>query len=91
MSVTCEACRGTGQRALNQLEIDTLRAIGDGWATTTEIMPRLARVQGYKTSHTALCNRLVGMLEIALVERRRAPPPAGGGAWSYAWRARSKP
>ena len=84
MSVTCEACKGTGQRALTQIEIDTLRAIGAGWVTTAEILPRLASIQGYKTSQTALCNRLLAMLGSGLAERR----PDNGK--QYSWRTRSK-
>ncbi len=91
VSVSCEACNGTGQRALTQVEIDTLRAIGAGWATTAEILPRLARVQGYETSQTALCNRLAVMGDLELVEYRRAVRLVSRrGARGYEWRARSK-
>lgn len=69
LTVPCERCRSTGHRELTKLELDTLVAVGDTWSTTSDIRARLA-VNQWWPSPTALCNRLVALLDAGLVERR---------------------
>ncbi len=79
--VPCEACQGCGHRELTVVERDTIAAVSKTWSPTFAIRHRLKRVQGYETSNAALCNRLVDLLALGLVERR-----ARDGK-SFEWRA----
>lgn len=65
--VTCECCAGSGMRRLTQIENDTLSAVDVEWRTTAEIGKAIPKA--HRPSHTALCNRLVSLEEIGLVER----------------------
>lgn len=66
--VACECCGGTGKRVLTEFEADTVAAVGAEWRRTPEIMGRLRLPQ--KIGGPALCNRLVRLEAMGLVERR---------------------
>lgn len=71
-NVQCEHCRGSGRRELTMVESDTLQAVGSTWSTTDQIALRLWDIQGYAIKGPALCNRLVDLHRIGLVQRRAA-------------------
>ncbi len=84
-AVTCKHCAGTGKRELTVTERQTVEAVGKAWRSVGDIQLRLDRIQGYTTMQTALCNRLVALEKLGIVERRpvsgrvnewRAVPPA---------------
>jgi hypothetical protein len=64
----CESCNGTGRRALTSTEERTLAAVGAVWVLTELIAFRLPGVK-----RTAVCNRLVKLHALGLVERRDHP------------------
>jgi len=80
--VRCEHCGGCGQRHLTEVEENTVDACGVDWSTTGQISARLVSFQGYLTSGPALCNRLVDLLKLGLVERKQIDGK------SNAWRAK---
>lgn len=63
--VACEHCLGSGRRTLTTIERDTLAAVWDEWMLTAAVLRQLPGVK-----LTALCNRLVKLRTIGLVERR---------------------
>lgn len=70
--VTCKCCNGTGKRDLTAVERSTIQAVGSEWSTTDQIARRLRDIQGYTTKNPALCNRLVDLHALGLVQRRAA-------------------
>lgn len=68
--VHCKACCGTGRRELTTVERSTIQAVGSSWSTTKQIALRLLDIQGYAITIPALCNRLVDLHRIGLVNRR---------------------
>lgn len=70
--ICCECCGGTGFRELTQTEQITALAVSSTWSSTFDILERLNRVQTTgKLSMPALCNRLVRLVDLGIVERRR--------------------
>lgn len=78
--VHCKECGGTGKRRLTTVEQHTLEAVGRLWRTTHDIAHRVFEISGYRIKGPALCNRLVDLEALGLVERR----PTSGK--SYEWR-----
>lgn len=78
--VRCKACDGTGKRHLTDVESTTLEAVGPSWKSTARIAERVVEVAGYSIKGPALCNRLVDLESLGLVERR-----ASSGK-SFEWR-----
>lgn len=68
--VECRHCAGTGRRVLTVVESQTVEAVGKAWRSVGDIQLRLDRIQGYTTMTTALCNRLVALEKLGMVERR---------------------
>ena len=89
-TVPCEACRGTGARALKPHEIQTIEAIRrlgmlrNKWTTSSAILANINIRAARRLAHTALANRLRDLREIGLVERRMFTPASGGR--EYEWR-----
>lgn len=78
--VRCEACAGTGKRHLTSVESETLEAVGQFWKPTARIAERVFEISGYHIKGPALCNRLVDLEALGLIERR----PTSGK--SFEWR-----
>ena len=77
-TVPCEACRGTGARALKPHEEGTLAVIPHrAWALTSMVH---ASLRGVKL--TALANRLRDLRDSGLVERRKS----ANNPREYEWR-----
>lgn len=70
--VFCKCCNGTGRRELTSVERNTIQAVGSSWSTTDQIARRLWDIQGYAIKGPAVCNRLVDLETLGLVERRPA-------------------
>ncbi len=84
--VQCHHCRGSGLRDLTVRDLTvveraTIQAVGREWNATALIRERLRDIQGYDTKVPALCNRLVDLHSLELVERRALDGK------SYEWRA----
>ena len=66
--VACETCAGSGCRHLTDTEERTRAAVGTDWTLTSHVLRRLPGVKA-----TALCNRLVKLRSLGVVERRSHP------------------
>lgn len=79
--ILCSYCCGTGEVTLSPVYQRTLDVISVDWQTATDIA---SRIPGVKMS--ALCNRLVELKHLALVENRPHPQPERGQR--FQWRRR---
>lgn len=82
--VRCETCSGSGERKLSVTELDTYNAVGPDWCTAAEIGKRIRYPRNIP--HPALCNRLVRLERLGLVERR----PLTGKVYEWRIKAQSR-
>lgn len=75
--VACECCDGTGKRPLHVGERRVLDAVPARWTATAEI-ERTIRPQ---PKRPALCNQLVRLVDLGLVERRESATDARASQW----------
>ena len=83
LTVPCPHCGGTSRRKLFPMEVQTLNAMRSSWTTTEDI---LARIKS-PVSPTALCNRLIALRKLGLVESR--PMTGRRNEWRVAASSRS--
>lgn len=75
-TVACECCHGIGERKLHPGEARTFDAVPARWTDTKEIGRALAGIR-----HESLCNQLVRLLAVGLVDRRNHPTNARASQW----------
>jgi DNA-binding HxlR family transcriptional regulator len=75
VKVPCEHCAGTGRRELHGQEQLTLAAVGTDWTDTGDIN------RAIPIARSALCNRLVHLVALGLIERRLDPTSARRAQW----------
>ena len=85
--VHCKLCEGTGKRPLTPTERATLDTVADEWESTGAIAAR--QVKG--VYRTMLCNRLVVLESIGVIESRRDPSVPREKLWRRAEALRHEP
>lgn len=69
VKVACGKCGGTGQRPLTKVEAATIAVLTEEWQDTRDVQEKLS-IGRRPVKNTTLCNRLMRLLSLGLVERQ---------------------